>query len=494
MAERKRKPPVDPPESDNPYFEAEPDTLPTAVHLAPATERLPRLVDHALVDELGGLTDAEVRRLTWLLECRPEQLAPPGEWLVWLIQAGRGWGKTRVGAEDSSDWLQSHPGGRLAIVAPTFSAGKSVCVEGESGLLAVLPEGFVEKWNRSEGLLVCANGAQAQVYSSEEPERLRGPQFHRAWVDELAAFKYLQETWDMLAFALRLPWQDDDGEHEPPRAIVTTTPKPLPLLRSLRARETTHITRGGTRDNAENLAPTVLEELERRYAGTSLGRQELDGELLDDAEGAMWTRGLVEAMRLRDVVPADLDLDEAVKLEVAVDPAVTFNDDSDETGIVVLATFQTCPCGKATEKEPHVLVLEDASGQYAVSGEDGWPTVIVDRYDAWQADRVVAEVNNGGDLVEAVVRSAAAARDHAAGALVYKSVVASRGKRPRAEPVVGLSEQGRVHLVGAFPKLEDQMCEWNGKPGSKSPDRLDALVWGVWSAVLGAGKRRGGLS
>lgn len=481
-------------EPDNPYFEEEPERLETAQHLDPTLVRVARLaLPREVVEELDALDDAEARRLCWLLEARPQQLTPPGDWLVWVILAGRGWGKTRVGAEDASAWLQSHPGGRLAIVAPTFASGKNVCVEGESGLLAVLPAGFVSKWNRSEGLLVCANGALAQVYSSEEPERLRGPQHHRAWCDEMAAWKYLQETWDMLSFGLRLPWTDEDGNHEPPQALVTTTPKPLPLLRQLCDRPNVVLTKGGTRDNADNLAPTVLEELERRYAGTSLGRQELDGELLDDAEGAMWTRGLVERMRLPREVLEDADLDAALKLEVAVDPAVTSNSGSDETGIVVVLTVAECPCGSArpaTEQEPHVWLVEDASGSFPVAGDDGWPAVVVERYDAWSADRVVAETNNGGDLVESVVRTAAQNRGAAAGALGYRGVVASRGKRPRAEPVVSLSEQGRFHLVGTFPELEDQMCEWTGT--GKSPDRLDAAVWGVWSAVL-APRRRGGL-
>lgn len=485
---------TDLPPSDNPFYDEVPDPLHTAQLAPPAPERL-RAIDVStlaaeVADALDHLDDAEVARLCWLLEARPDQLTPPGDWLIWLIQAGRGWGKTRVGAEDSADWLQKHPGGRLAIVAPTFSSGKNVCVEGESGLLAILPPSIVAKWNRSEGLLVLTNGAMAQVYSSEEPERLRGPQHHRAWCDELAAWKYLQATWDMLAFGLRLPWVED-GEHEPPRAIITTTPKPLGILRELRDRPTTILTRGGTKDNAANLAPTVLAELERRYAGTSLGRQELDGELLEDSEGAMWTRGLIEKMRLRPDALDEADLDLA-RIEVAVDPAVTNTDESDETGIVVVVTTSECPCGHASGDEPHALIVEDASGQYAVAGPDGWPAVVMERYDAWQADRVIAEKNNGGDLVEAVVRTADKERTGAASTVAYRGVVASRGKRPRAEPVVGLSEQGRVHLVGAFPELEDQMCEWTGKPGEKSPDRLDALVWGVWSAVIPTG-RRGGL-
>ena len=484
-----KQPPPDNWSEENLFFDGSED-LKTSVALVPARERLPV----EILDDINGLDDGEVARLCWLLEARPEQIAPADkEWLIWLYMAGRGAGKTRCAAEDSSDWMQHHPKGRLAVIAPTFSAGKTVCFEGESGLLAVMPEDFIEKWNRSEGLLLCANGSIAQVYSSEEPERLRGPQFHRAWCDELAAWKYLQATWDMLSFALRLPWADEDGEHEPPRCIITTTPKPLMILRGIRDRETTRLSRGGTKDNAENLAPTVLGELERRYAGTSLGRQELDGELLDDAEGAMWTRGLLEEMRLNRDVLERINLDEALKLEVACDPAVTSNEASDETGIIVLATVTDCPCGKATVDMPHVLVLEDASGQHPVSGKGSWPAVLVERYDAWHADKIVAEKNNGGDLVEAVVRTAARDRGHEADSLSYRGVTASRGKRPRAEPVVGVSEQGRLHLVGGFSELEDQMCEWNGKPGAKSPDRLDALVWGVWSAILG-GTRRGGLS
>ncbi|CAB4198288.1 COG5323 Uncharacterized conserved protein [uncultured Caudovirales phage] len=451
-----------------------------------ARDRLPLLFPDA-ADDILALDDAAIARLCWLLEARPEQLPPQGlDWLVWYVQAGRGWGKTRVGAEYSSDWLQHHPKGRLAVIAPTMSSGKNVCIEGESGLLSVLPTAFIEKYNRSEGMLICANGAHVQVYSSEEPERLRGPQFHLTWCDEVAAWKYLQATWDMMTFGLRLPWGD-----EPPRAIVTTTPKPLALLRSLRDRPTTIVTRGSTFDNAANLSKPILEELERRYAGTSLGRQELAGELLEDTEGAMWTRALVEEMRLSRNVLDEIDLESALKIEVAVDPAVTSNESSDLTGIAVLVTTADCPCGYASKDAPHVLLVEDVSGAYPVAGSDGWPAIVVERHDAWGADRVIAEVNNGGDLVEAVVRTAAQAKGGAAGALVYRSVVASRGKRPRAEPVVGLCEQGRVHLVGMFPELEDEMCEWAGS--GKSPDRMDAFVWGVWSAVLSTSRRRGGL-
>lgn len=463
-------------------------TVVTAAPLRPL-QLLSDVIPPAVVAEVVGLTQEEQARLRWLLEARPEQLTPADDWLVWLVLAGRGWGKTRVGAEDTADWLTTHPDGRLAIVAPTSAAGKKVCVEGESGLLAVLggsaadlPD-CVDRWNRSEGLLLLHNGAQAQVYSSEEPERLRGPQHHRAWCDELAAWVRLQETWDMLLFGLRLQY-----EEEQPRAVVTTTPKPYPLIRDLQARETSHVTRGRMRDNAENLSRAAVEELERRYGGTTLGRQELDGEVLEDAEGAMWTRGLVERTRLPFEDRDRVDLDLARRVTVAVDPAVTSGEESDETGVVVVVTTSFCPCGQATDEEPHALVLEDASGRRPAAGADGWPYWVVARYEAWGADHVVAEVNNGGDLVEEVVR-AAHERHPGALPLSYRKVVASRGKRPRAEPVVTLFERGRVHLVGAFPQLEDQMCTWTGS--GKSPDRMDAMVWGVTDALLRKPRRRG---
>lgn len=445
--------------------------------------RLPREV----VAELDRLDDADVARLCWLMEARVEQLPPPDdEWLVWLILSGRGWGKTRVGAEDTADYMLTHPGCRVAIVAPTFAAGKNVCVEGESGLLAVLPDSVVQKWNRSEGLLLLTNGSQAQVYSSEEPERLRGPQHHRAWCDELAAWRYLQDTWDMLLFGLRLPWGD-----ESPRTIVTTTPKPYKLLRDLKARTTTRVVTGSTFDNKDNLSRATLEELDRRYSGTTLGRQELEGEILEDAEGAMWTRGLVEKTRLPFEVLEELDLATALTVGIAVDPAVTAGDASDETGIVVYVLVDDCPCGEATPESPHVLFVEDCSGTLPVSGPDGWPARVVERHDAYCADEVCAEANNGGDLVEEVLRSAAKDRPGDALPLSYKKVLASRGKRPRAEPVVGLFEQGRAHIVGALPELEDQMCTWDGS--GKSPDRMDALVWGATRALLQRRGRRGGL-
>lgn len=422
-------------------------------------------------------------RLRWLMQARPQQITPQGDWLLWLILSGRGWGKSRVGSEDTADWAWRHPNHRIGIVAPTLGLAKKVCIEGDSGLLSVLPKGSYT-YNKAELVITLVNGCRIDTYSAEQPERLRGPQHHRLWLEELAAWgPQLQNTWDMAMFGLRLPLSSG----MPNQAVITTTPKPTPLIRDIMRRERTHVTRGSTFDNSANLSEATLIELRRQYEGTRLGRQELYGEVLDDLEGALWSLMLVENTRFRDMQELDLDIFD--KICVAVDPSVTDNEGSDETGIVVVGRTYLCPCGYATEEQPHAIVLEDGSLKGHVKE---WADQVIRLTEKYAAEEIVAEVNNGGDLVETVLMGASARRQLSQG-VRYRSVRASRAKRTRAEPTGMLYEKSRVHHWGYFGRLEDQMCGWTGQPNEKSPDRVDALVWGLTHLMLPQPRKRGGL-
>lgn len=394
----------------------------------------------------------------WRVKARPEQLPPEGEWAVWLILAGRGFGKTRTGAEWVSELAQGGSVPRIALVAPTAADARDTMIEGESGLLAIAPNHNRPIYEPSKRRLTWPNGVIATSFSAEEPERLRGPQHGAVWVDELGAWDNAQAVWDQVQFGLRL------GQN--PRACVTTTPKPIKLLSDLMAREGQDVvvTRGRTRDNAANLAPGFVAAIESRYGGTRLGRQELDGEYLKDVPGALWQRDWLDADRVA-VAP------ELRRIVVAVDPAVTNTENSDETGIVVAGL----------SKDGHAYVLADLSGRY---GPLDWANKAVGAYRQHQADRIVAEVNNGGALVEATIRMA---DDKAS----YKEVRASRGKAVRAEPISALYEQHKVHHVGTFAKLEDQMCsftsDFDRSRAGYSPDRVDALVWVLTELMLNSG-------
>ena len=382
-------------------------------------------------------------RLYWLESSRPNQIPPQSDWLIWLILSGRGWGKTRTGAEWLVNEAMIHPRTRWAVIARTFADARDTCAEGESGLLNVLNRyQALKNWNRSMGEILLTNGSKIKLFSAEEPDRLRGPQHHGAWCDELAAWS-IPDAWDQLQFGLRL------GDN--PRTVVTTTPRPIPLLKSILNRDTTYITRGSTFENADNLAPSALAELQARYAGTRTGRQELLGELLEDVEGALWTRDMIEASRITTAPPF-------VRVVVAIDPAVTSGEDSDETGIVTAGMTA----------DGHYYILEDNTIK---ESPDNWAREAVKAYRKWGADRVIAETNNGGDMVILLLRQVEPN-------IPTKKVVATRGKRVRAEPISALYEQGRVHHVGAFEKLEDQMVSWT-PDSNDSPDRLDALVWAL---------------
>lgn len=364
-------------------------------------------------------------------------------WLVWLYLAGRGAGKTRTAAEWLAWQASSNPRTRWAIAAPTYSDVRDTCAEGVSGIIQILKEyGTLKDYNRSIGEIFLTNGSRIKLFSGEEPDRFRGPQFHGGWFDELAAFKY-PDAWDQYQFGLRL------GEY--PQTIVTTTPRPTKLIKDLISREGVRVVRGSTFDNADNLAASALAELRLRYENTRLGRQELYGEILDNVEGALWTRELIEAARVRECPPL-------VRVVVAIDPAVTSNVNSDLTGIVAAGLTA----------DGHYYVLSDKSLR---ATPDTWARQAVNLYHEYKADKIVAETNNGGDMVimtlQQVDRSVAT-----------QKVTATRGKQLRAEPISALYEQGRVHHVGYFPELEEQMCEWTPL-SNESPDRLDALVWAL---------------
>jgi len=399
---------------------------------------------------LADLSDEEAKALEWdwRFWARPNQLAPEGDWRCWLLLAGRGFGKTRTGAEWVRGLAESTTARRIALVAPTAADVRDVMIEGESGLLAISPPGFRPVYEPTKRRLTWPNGVMAVAYSADEPERLRGPQHEAAWCDELAAWRY-PEAWDMLMLGLRL------GAN--PRAVVTTTPKPQRLLRDLIADPGTRVTRASTYENRANLPPAFLDQILRRYQGTRLGRQELDAELIEDVPGALWTRDVIEAARLR----AAPDLKRVV---VAIDPAATSQEGSDETGIVV--------AGLGGDGQGYVL--EDLSLR---ASPEGWARRAVEAYRRWSADRLVAEVNQGGDMVASTLRMV----DPSA---AFRAVRATRGKYLRAEPVSALYEQGRVHHVGAFPALEDQMCGFTRLADGRSPDRLDALVWAVTQLAL----------
>ena len=379
-------------------------------------------------------------------------------WTTWVVMGGRGSGKTRLGAE----WVRSavfgdpyygiEPVGRIALVGETYGDAREVMVEGESGILAVSDIAERPVWIPSRRRLEWANGAVAHVFSSEDPDALRGPQFEAAWCDELAKWTNMRETWDMLQFGLRL------GEN--PRQVVTTTPRPVPLLRELLADEANLVTRMATLENRANLAPGFLDRIMRTYGGTRLGRQELDGEIVEERKNALWTRTLLESTRRNAPPPL-------ARVVVAVDPPVTGKATSDACGIIVAGQGED---GRA-------YVLKDATLS-AVSPER-WSAAVVALYHRYEADRIVVETNQGGDMVESVLRTADPA-------CAVRQVKATRGKYLRAEPVAHLYERGLVSHCGDLGRLEDEMCDFalDGLSDGRSPDRLDALVWGLTDLML----------
>jgi len=413
-----------------------------------------------LVELFSALTDEEAMLLQyqWSFWARPRQLpptiSPQTSWLTWLILAGRGFGKTRSGAEWVRSLVENYRYRRIALVAEDAGDARDVMVEGESGIMAVCPPWNRPNYEPSKKRLTWPNGARATIYSADDPEALRGPQHDAAWLDELCKWRYQQEAWDQLQFGLRL------GKR--PVQCITTTPKPTKLLKQIIKRKSTLITKGHTYDNLDNLAESFREAIVSSYEGTRLGRQELNAEILDDNPNALFHMPLIEQSRKRKgEVPPDLHY-----TIVGVDPPTTGNSNSDECGII------TASRDIPNTNHAHFYIHSDASVQGR--SPEGWAAQAISQYYKHQANAIVCEVNQGGDMVESVIRSVDPT-------VKVIKVRASKGKWIRAEPVAGLYEQGRVHHVGSFSTLEDQMCDFDpsGTVEGKSPDRMDALVWAL---------------
>ena len=419
---------------------------------------------------LNELSEEELLALPYLFEfwALEHQLPPGGDWRTWVIMGGRGAGKTRAGAE----WVRASVEGagprdhgpcrRIALVGETIDQVCEVMVFGESGILAASPPDRRPGWQAGRKRLIWPNGAVAQVFSAHDPEALRGPQFDGAWVDELAKWKRAQDTWDMLQFGLRL------GEH--PRVCVTTTPRNVGVLKAILGNPSTVVTHAPTEANAANLAAGFLDEVKARYAGTRLGRQELEGLLLEDAEGALWTVAALEALRIE--APPEMD-----RVVVAVDPPVSGHAGSDECGIVVVGAVTRGPA-----QDWRAYVLADAS--VSAASPATWARAAIRAMERFGAEKLVAEVNQGGDLVESVIRQVDPM-------VPLKKVHAARGKVARAEPVAALYEQGRVKHLRGLGALEDQMCRMtlHGYDGKGSPDRVDALVWALAELLIEPGAK-----
>jgi predicted phage terminase large subunit-like protein len=423
-----------------------------------------RHADHP--EFLRSLTDYErgLLSLKWECHARPSQLPPEGNWNGWLILAGRGWGKTRVGAEYIRAAAESGRAKRIGLVAETSADGRDVMVEGESGILAVSHPDSYPLYESSKRRLTWPNGTIATLYDACVPDQLRGPQHDLVWIDELAKFGEAQKVFDQMMLGLRI------GAH--PRWIATTTPRPIPLIKTLvgaaefpppanspnanlraspQGAGRIYVTRGRSEENSGNLAPIFREAVIERYRGTRLGRQELDAEILEDMPGALWTRGRIDETRV-GVAP------ELTRIVVGVDPAASSGDGANETGIIVMGLA----------RNGHAYVLQDCSLQ---GSPDAWARRAVNAYRQWAADCLVAEANQGGEMVTHVIHSIAD--------IPVKLVRATRGKYVRAEPVSALYEQGRVHHAGVFQELENQMVAFTAGASvdGSSPDRVDALVW-----------------
>lgn len=419
---------------------------------------LPQLPPNQIRATVAQLDDDTAAALLadWELWARDEQLPPPGEWYVWLILAGRGWGKTRTGAEYIRQRVESGVGRRIALIGQTAADVRDVIVEGESGILATASRHCYPDYEPSKRRLTWPNGAIATTFAGDAPDQLRGPQHDTVWCDELAKWRYAQECWDNMEMGLRLG--------NDPRAIVTTTPRPIPLIVALRddpqtVRPTTNLS---THKNRANVSARFVKRVINKYAGTRLGRQELDAEILDDTPGALWTRSGIEATRIHP-----RELPELTRIVIGVDPSAGGIDG--ETGIV--------GAGKDAREHGYVLADKTSSGDPAE-----WAPAVIEAYIELKADKIVAEKNNGGAMVEHVIRQTTVEIGGVTirGAnLPIELVWASRGKQTRAEPISILwaPKEQRGHYVGALPELEDQCCTW--VPGEDSPDRMDAKVWAM---------------
>jgi len=400
---------------------------------------------------------ARIRSFDWKRSARPDQRLPAGNWRVWLILAGRGWGKTRTGAEAVREWSETYS--HIGLIAPTKNDAREIMVEGPAGILSVFPRERPARYIANRYRIEFPSGSIGTVFTADEPERLRGPQHTKLWADELAAWRY-PEAWDMAMLGLRLGAS--------PQAIITTTPKPIPLVKELRIRAASVrdplgrviLTRGSTYDNEANLSPAFLSEIVQRYEGTRLGRQELHAEILEELEGALWTGAMIDAGRVSRLTVGGVPA--MVRVVLAVDPATTHGPDADETGVAV--------AGKGEDGHYYLI----ASAGLRASPET-WGSRVLALYDEHDASLIVAETNQGGEMVAAVLRAVCSRTGREMPRI--KTIHAKKGKALRAEPVVALYEQGRVHHIGSFDVLEDQQTTF--PVASEHDDRLDAAVYAL---------------
>lgn len=410
---------------------------------------LPKTRQIEIADTLEREGLLEYSECAWPFVARDEQRLPLGNWRYWLLMAGRGFGKTRTGAESVRDEVEEGRSKRICLVARTSGDVRDVMVEGESGILATADPEWRPEYIPSKRRLTWPNGAIATTYTADKPDMLRGPQHDFVWADEIATYRY-PDTMDQLKFGLRL------GQN--PRAIFTTTPRPVRIIRDLITDPHCVVTSGSTYDNKANLPDVFLNAIIKKYEGTTLGQQEIYARLLDEMPGALWSRKLIDKNRVQDE-PKDI-----TRIVVAIDPSVTSKDTSDEAGIIV----------GCVGSDQHGYVLSDLSRR---DSPDNWGRVAIEVYKSRQADRIIAEVNQGGDLVEGVLRTIDKN-------IAYLGIHASKGKRTRAEPIAALYEQGRIHHVGVLEELEDEMCSWVSTSGDPSPNRMDALVYCMTELML----------
>lgn len=415
------------------------------------TQRLKSLLEETIqgIETLIRKRQNQNQRYDWAKRARLSQRLPDGDhWNVWMIIAGRGFGKTRTGAETVRQLINENKIKHIGLIGQSIAEAKAVMVFGESGLMNIFPEHERPHYNDTHRRLTFKNGATATLFGGNMPERLRGPQFDFVWIDEMAKFRRPEELFSQVMMGLRL------GTH--PKCLITTTPRPIPFLEKLMQQSTTIVTRGTTFENEENLADTYIDMMKKTYAQTRMGLQELYAEILNDRDGALWKRDMI-----RYKMP---DNDHWRRIVIAIDPATTHHENSDETGIVVAGIHE----------DGFVYVLDDLSGRLSPTE---WGMKVTEAYWRYKADRVVAEINKGGDLVERVVKSI---DPHVS----YRAVRATRGKIVRAEPVASLYEQDKIYHIKPFKLLEEQCCEYLPERSSKSPDRMDALVWAITDLLL----------
>lgn len=423
-------------------------------------EQLALLEPEERLEVIRSFPDDQIMHLLydWSVWARPDQKLPPGNWFVWALISGRGAGKTRTGAETIKEWVggPDDPPIRIALVAQSAPDARDVMIEGDSGILNISPP-----WNRpfyspSKRRLTWPNGSVAIAFSGDKPDQLRGPQFHKAWVDEIAKFQYPQDVWDNLELGLRLG--------DKPQAIVTTTPRPIPVIRDMLQDPAVHITRVSTYANISNLAANYIRRVVKKYEGTRLGRQELHADVLTDIPGALWWLDLIAENRV-------LQLPEMRRIVIGLDPSASTSEETeepDEAGLVV--------CGKGVDLKGYMI--RDESRVYT---PDQWARAAIGLYHQYKASRIVAEKNQGGEMVRTVI--------HQIDRNVRVKLISSVKSKPeRASPIAALMEQGKIKHLGQFAELEDQMCATTQEDyeGPGSPDRMDAYVHALTDLMLGS--------